>query len=228
MGDMIKIKRESKGFTIVELMIATTVFSVVLVVLTYGVIEIGRIYYKNITSSRTQEAARSITEDVSRSLQLNTEDRVQSTNTDFANKAYCIGNLRYTYVIDRRVDPSTAGSRHALWVDEKNPSDACTPVTNFNDNPATVGKELIPTNMRLTQFNVSGPVNGAYTVNVGVGYGDNDLFTFYNDQGTTRQNLDSSNAAINEADSARSLCKGIAGSSFCAVSALSVVVKKRI
>lgn len=63
-----KTIKNTAGFTIVELMIATVVFSVILILITTGIIQIGKAYYKGIIGSRTQETARKITDEVGRSI----------------------------------------------------------------------------------------------------------------------------------------------------------------
>jgi len=49
-------KRLQSGFTLVELMIATMVFSVILLVITYGVVRFTNSYYKGLNSSTTNSA----------------------------------------------------------------------------------------------------------------------------------------------------------------------------
>src|SRR5690606_22524615 len=85
-----------KGFTIVELMIATSVFSVVLLLCTYGLLAIGRSYYKGVTISRTQETARLIVDDVAEAIQFNGGAVVLNP----AGRMYCIGSRRYSYALN--------------------------------------------------------------------------------------------------------------------------------
>ena len=53
------------GFTIVELMIATVIFSMVLLVCSYAIIHAGRMYYKGMIMSKTQDTARKIIDSAS-------------------------------------------------------------------------------------------------------------------------------------------------------------------
>jgi prepilin-type N-terminal cleavage/methylation domain-containing protein len=219
---------QNKGFTIIELIIAAGVFSTILLLTSIGIIEIGKVYYKGITSSRTQETARAIMEDVSRSLQFNSEDAISAGSGSFGSKAYCIGSERYSYIIDRQVNPSHATNKHALWVDKKGLGEACAPVNLSASVPSAGGRELVPTNMRLLKFNINSLSSGSYAVNIGIGYGDNDLLTLYDDNGINRQNVVAP-PAIDEADAGAASCKSsVSGRSFCAVAALDTVVKKRL
>lgn len=202
-----KTKTNQKGFTIVELMIATTVFSFVLLVASSGVIAIGRLYYKGVTSAKTQEAARSIIEDVSRARQFTGGD-YSFGGAAGGLQSFCFGQDRYTYLINNRVtDDSTLGIRHDINADIGN----CAPISSG-------GTELLDKNMRLLNFTVSSVGGGQFSINVRVAYGDNDLLTTYDNSGVPN-GLPSSGAE----------CKsGIAGSNFCAVAELATVVDKRI
>lgn len=62
--------RIQRGFTIIELMISTVVFSLVLLAASAAIIQIGKKYYKGITNARTQEVARSTVDEIAQSLQF--------------------------------------------------------------------------------------------------------------------------------------------------------------
>lgn len=214
--------RQQKGFTIVELMIATSVFSVILLLASNAVIQIGRLYYKGLTTTKTQEVARNITESVTRDLQLsNSRGLVPSDDTGLLftdTKALCIGDSRYTYRINQQVKDGSKG----LWLDEA-PLGACA-VSDYSS-----GRELLGANMRLLDFGATSPDgNRTYQVRVGIAYGDNDFLSSYDEAGITL--IDSNGDGTADAtDVARALCRSsIAGSSFCATSSLDSVVKRRI
>jgi prepilin-type N-terminal cleavage/methylation domain-containing protein len=216
---MIRLKNKNKGFTIVELMIATAVFSTVLLLATTGVINIGRLYYKGITTARTQETARSITDEVSRSIQLT--DGEMKSGSDSEYQSICIGKDRYTYIIDRKVKE---GVGQGLWVDEITEGDPCEPY-NFS-NPAADGndgKELLSTNMRLLDFVVEDDNDDRTKVDVGasVAYGDSDLLTHCPPN-------DSENPGPCPGDPTTAECRSITfGATFCAISSLETFVKRR-
>lgn len=65
--------RNSEGFTLVELMIATSIFSVILLLLTFGLLGIGQNYYKGRNSVRTQDTARRIMDEISQAIQFSAE-----------------------------------------------------------------------------------------------------------------------------------------------------------
>src|SRR5689334_15673116 len=91
-----KLKSQS-GFTIVELLIATAVFSLVLLVVTAGIIRMGQAYYKGITMSRIQETTRTVSQEVTSSIQLAAGKRRNGSITIPNAKQFCVGDVRYTY-----------------------------------------------------------------------------------------------------------------------------------
>ncbi|HSX37132.1 MAG TPA: type II secretion system protein, partial [Patescibacteria group bacterium] len=80
------------GFTIVELMVALSVLSILLVMSTVILIQIGKLYTKGVNQAATQNAARDIINDLSSQLQV-------SGNAPDGKTAgvICIGNQRYTF-----------------------------------------------------------------------------------------------------------------------------------
>lgn len=209
---IIHTKKTTQGFTIVELLIATAVFGVVLLIVTTGIIKIGQSYYKGIVQNRTQETTRVISEDISRTIQLARGAKV----TDPANpNRFCIGAVRYTYKLNSKV-----GDSGAIGLIAEN-----VPLTNCNpSDPADVTerRQLLSENMRLLRFKVVADPSGqtqTWRVDIRVAYGDNELLTHY-DTGTEDPPPRSPDTAN---------CKsGVAGSSFCATAQLNTLVKKRL
>ena len=118
-------KKNQQGFTILELLIASTVFSVILLVATAGIIQIGNLYYKGITASKTQETARAIMEEVSRTAQFSKGSVVFGHNfgDDSSVKQICVGDRRYTYEVDKKV--TRDGAEVGLRAETKNKDEPC-------------------------------------------------------------------------------------------------------
>lgn len=223
------VKKNNSGFTIIELLVASVIFSVVLLGATTVIIQIGRMYYKSITSTRTQETSRSVMENISRDLQFSDNKSFRqdytgsgipeiqwattaptaptSSDPNSSSPFYvCAGGSRYTYWLGRQVKEGS----HGLLIHPA-PNGACSsPV-------AGGGTELLGENMRLTAFSVTRPAtsSGTYNVSIGVAYGDDDLLNTFS-TGSLQGEL------------ADTLCLGGIGSNFCATSALDTVVKRRI
>lgn len=210
---MSKAARQQGGFTVLELLVATMVFSVVLLLLTFGILQIGRIYYKGVTSASTQETARTVIDLVARDIQFSGGAFAKDPTPpgDGATGFYCVGNHRYSYILDRQLSTSpTPGvqSAHGLVVDEVSPCNFATGPQNFMLPSLPGSRELLGARMRIDKFvieEVPGSA-GLYNITIRVVYGDNELLDF----------------------ATHSRCNSGAGSAFCAVSELTTTVKKRV
>src|SRR5688572_9314579 len=120
-----KLSKASAGFTIIELMMATTVFTVVLMLCTLGLLEVGRSYYKGVTATRTQETARTVLEEVTEAIQFGGGAVVMPpVAAEGTSGFYCVGSKRFSYMRDRQlIDAPSAinpaqQARHVLVVDD--------------------------------------------------------------------------------------------------------------
>lgn len=158
-----------QGFTIIELMFATIAFSIVLLGATVATTQIGRLYYKAVITSRTQQTVRMIIESVSQPVQfggVNIRQTPPTLISGIRTGAICAGNKRYTYGINAQVDPSATGytadhkAKHAMYEDQL-PTDSapCTPLDLTHN--LSGGRDLVPPNMRLTRFDVTPPDPGS-------------------------------------------------------------------
>jgi len=215
----------NKGFTILELMIATTVFSMVLLVCALAIIQVGRMYYKGTITTSTQVASRKFGEDVSQAIQFGSRASVyqfirkspiqsMSNGTQTVDaEAICIGDVRYTYVIGKPQGAGANDSKYVLWKDRNSVVSPCVPVDITSAQPTTVGESMLGDRMRLAKFYIVNII-GLYYISITVSYGDSDdLF-------------DAPTATIPEQFG---ICKGVnAGGQFCAVSRYNTVVGKRL
>jgi prepilin-type N-terminal cleavage/methylation domain-containing protein len=217
---MIKSTRHNEnGFTIIELMIATAVFSVVLLVCAVGLLQVGRSYYKGVTTARTQEVARTILDEISQNIQFGS-GTVNTLNNNNGSIGYCVGDKTYSYIPNRQlIDTAPTGdqSRHVLAVDDSiSTCSAGIPAQNMLGNPA--GRELMTTRMRLSDFTITRlGANELYRVTVRVVSGERDLLVDRN-----------SDNQITAADNPVQCKNDRAGTQFCAVSELTTTVQKRV
>jgi prepilin-type N-terminal cleavage/methylation domain-containing protein len=207
-----------RGFTVIELLIATAVFSVVLLMVTVGIMQITRVYYKGVTETNTQDTARNISDVISRTIQFGGTGNIQQSvgTTPGTSFAFCIGNQLFSYVLGYQVvDSKTSGlsqSYHGLVVSSAagcgGPS---SPIANLVTTQTIANsRELVGAKMRLANLSVK-PVSGStslWSVNVKVLYGEDDL--------------------INNPTSSTATCKSDTGSQFCAMSELNTIVEKRV
>lgn len=111
------MNNKQTGFTLVELMISTAVFAVVIVIGLYGFIQVGRFYTKSINIIRTQEAARNLIMDIANQFQLTSgiyQNRVTSLDPDDqlqdGENIICVGNKAYVY----KINSVESGNNHAI------------------------------------------------------------------------------------------------------------------
>ena len=205
-----RLSRNQSGFTILELMIATMIFSVILLLCTYGVIQIGNTFYKGGVLVRTQNANRRAMDAISTSVQYGGEDLsglpiagLSGQPLTTGDGVFCVGKVRFMYSIGTRV----TGSTHGLVVD--NEGTGC-PLAATND--PSDDKELLGEGMRITRFSlqsVGPPVLGpdqteTIAITLAVAYGDDDAL---------------------DADG---LCRGGPDSRFCANSDFTTTVQRRL
>jgi prepilin-type N-terminal cleavage/methylation domain-containing protein len=195
-----KYLKNEKGFTLLELLISTTVFSVILLLCTFGLIQVGRNYYRGNTISRTQNATRSAMNTLTQSIQFSGSPPQgtlpAASSSPPQSGIFCIGSLRYDYKLKTQVKDSI-NENYALKTSRIDNAADC---NSGSSGPQT---ELLGKGMSLREFSIV--ENGSdYTITMLVAYGDDDLL---NDNG---------------------LCKGGAGSQFCATSSLKTTVHRRL
>jgi prepilin-type N-terminal cleavage/methylation domain-containing protein len=150
--------RSEQGFTIVELMIALSVLSVLLITATLILIQIGGLYSKGVNAADLQNVNRNVVADVTGQLQFsgrvpngcmpianNVTCYAQTTanvhnNTDGTDEtiySYCIGKTRYSYVLNRELGTNSATTptqvtQHVLWRDTMTSTSSCPPADIVN------------------------------------------------------------------------------------------------
>lgn len=211
-----KLKQQS-GFTIVELMIATSVFAIILLVVTFGVLHFSDEYYKGVNSSTTQTAARTIIDDVAQAIQFSDAPINASTSTQF-----CAGNQLYQFNLGSEY---LSGGGYALEQ------------SNGGCQPVGAETELLQPRMRVTQLSVTaanGDTTGElWTVQVTVAYGDDNVLCDSSiTPNTNGGGCDPSAPTLTTAQTttlgSNVSCKQETGSQFCAVASLSTTVSRRL
>lgn len=199
-------KHES-GFTIIELMIASLVFSVILVVITVGVTSFTRSYYKGVRSSAVQNRTRTIVDTVAQSIEFSGS----SITPTGSNNYFCTGGKIFSFSLGVRYTGTVSTASRGLFQQDIPTGGSC-PTTAPDPATAINGRELLEPNMRVSNL-VLRPVTSAgatnmYQIVLRIAYGEDDLLV--NPTG-----VDAS-------------CGSQAGSQFCAISELSTIVQKRV
>jgi prepilin-type N-terminal cleavage/methylation domain-containing protein len=201
-----------KGFTVVEMMIATMVFSVILTAITMGVISFSNRYYRGVTSSITQTTAQDVLDTITQAIQLGGGSIDLTTGATAVDPFFCAGGYSFTY------DDSGvlySGSQRGIYVAPQ-ASSTCASAT-------TGGKQLLAKNMRIANLSISGS-NGVYDVNVTIANGEDDLLCAPSVSGSCAVSA-SPMPSYWKPDLK---CKPSVGMQFCAVNRLTTSVQKRV
>lgn len=222
-----------QGFTIVELMIALTILSIILLAATVVLANIGQLYSKGVNTANVQSTTRNVVGDLVAALQFgdpmfNTGSHAYTpagSNQAVTVHSLCFGVTRYSYILDEEestspdytlkdssgnADPQTY---HVLWQDTMSSPASCQPLNitsqAVNEVNASNGRELAPLRTRLTAFDVTPTtsVSSLYNVTVGLAYGDNDLL---------------------QGSGANTVCTGGTGQEYCATSFLKTIAGQRL
>ena len=231
--------KKGAGFTIVELMLATAVFSVTLLIALNGFLQIGRLFYKGVSNTQTQSIARQVLNDLSRNVQLSPEVSAQLSSPASGPgnyHYYCVGSNRYTYTTrssGQAVAVDLNGTQNLSAGDNANfglirdtlpgSSGCAAPCVSSCPAPFNNPQEMLGNKMRIGKLQICSPLSttpgcpsnspeNVYNITVMVIYGDDDT-------------LDYSGGPSNP-DTAS--CKGGSTNQFCSVDTLSTGVYKGI
>ena len=202
------------GFTIIELLIAMSIFVVILLTAVSVFIQVSKLYYKGVTVSRTQEAARAIMDDLTREIQFSSSRVV--ANAAGTPRVYCVGSRRYSYLINtmKTENPAVGQSRHALQKDIIPTSGGC-PTPSVDGQGAVLpggATELMVEGTSLTDLDITCSTDFiSCTIHLRMTYGDVNDNSLFTDEGGRR------------------VCRGgIVGSEYCTVVELNTTVTRRI
>lgn len=235
--------KQSEGFTIIELMMATMVFSVIMLIAAGTVVRFTNNFQKGVTQSTTQGVARGLVDNISQQLQFvgsMSGFRKLAAPEGTSYKGYCIHGTRYSFVLGKQLEREVQN----VLVEDSGMGEGCGGVAR-NLSSGVSGNELLAPNMRLAKFEVindADPGDEAdgssnprlYKVKVKVVYGDDDLLCV--DGAPVGSEKDCSNtkasmsnvSALNQNELNRLSCKTQIGSQFCAVSEISTTVQNRL
>jgi prepilin-type N-terminal cleavage/methylation domain-containing protein len=149
------MNKNNKGFTIIELLIATTIFSIVLIVIVSSFLQIGRMFYKGVSIDNVNEASRNLVDSITSDARLTTyfdPGGVDSTN---ANKHFfCVGPHRYTYILALQVRDSnikTNANSMVAGIVQDTTNGACKSPT---DLPIAKASQILGPDMQLNDINI--------------------------------------------------------------------------
>lgn len=229
-----KTDSRQAGFTIVELMIATMVFSTIVLVITFGIMQFSRAYYRGTTTTSLQNTTRNVMDSVSQAIQFSGSDVVTASTTsdtpgtDPLEKwnTYCIGGTQFDvdlYYMRNGTTPITGQRPHVLYSTTSGSSCA-----HKVFDPAA-SHDLVDPNVRAVKFAVQKSSDGAnlWSVDIRLAYGRIYLLCSPS-VGASDPSSCSSTGDATDIHHSDLTCKVTAGSQFCAVSELTTIVQKRV
>jgi prepilin-type N-terminal cleavage/methylation domain-containing protein len=215
----LKRMRTNQGFTIVELMIALSILSILLITSTVILIQISRWYSKGVNAASLQNVSRNVTSDITSALQFSgtSPTPISGPAAGSGIKWFCLGKVRYSYVEGRKLGVDTSPepditTNHVLWRDVMPSAATCNAldITVAGAVPGNEGYEMVGPNMRITSLSLAETplASGIYTLSLSLAYGDQDLLS-----ATTGWDVG---------------CKGGPGSDFCSTSRQTSTITRRI
>lgn len=215
-------KLNKKGFTIMELMIATAVFSVLLLIASGVIVQLSRQFYKGLIQSKTQEVARNIGEEIARNIQFSsTAPQLLSSTAE--SEVWCIADRRYLFVRGRQLGTDSNQSPSvAVRTDLGCGGD---PSMSSGYTLAAGDVEMVGEKMRLSDMTIEqGPNDKVWSVTVRVLHADDGQVC---ETGTAKCNNEQVNTNA-ELLSRNLSCRNMPGSQFCGASTYSMVVVRRL
>jgi len=211
-------KRRTSGFTILEVLIATMVFTVVLMICIQVVTRIGQLYFKGVTSAQIQDLTRKLSEEFSGQIQFGSgipyPDTISGNDPNLP-LVFCVGDNSYRAIMNRRVGDSITSGPVTSVLLRKPYSGAC----SFSNTWFDDATELAIKNMSILKLSIIRSTTDPYiwTLDIRLALGDSDIFSY---------------PAVSTDDPAvygAAICKsGILGSQFCATSELSSTILRRV
>lgn len=218
---------DSDGFTIIELLFATAIFSLVMTVILFATFQIGRTYFKGVSISNTNESARAIIDDITNDVRF-AQGATKVDPSPWAGAPprahfFCVGEHRYTYVLYDQVTNEKITKNQLTGVREEYVGTACPSPDKALPGINTQPKQLLGPDMQLNDL-VFDCSNGACTVGVHIIFYGADNTVFNSSAHPADTDADHA-AALTDPDS---FCSGNSLSTqFCATADLQTKVLQR-
>jgi prepilin-type N-terminal cleavage/methylation domain-containing protein len=212
--------RGQKGFTVLELLISTVVFGVLLLIVSVAIVGLTRNFYRGVNKSKTQETARTISEQIAKAIQYSKtlpQSLPSAGSPPNTVQGWCISNTRYAFVESRQLGTG-AGQSPAVLVRGPTCSNPAAPLTRGANETEMMGE-----GMRLANLEITPDSTGeVWSVRVRVVMGEDDLVCSPSAGDCAATTTSTNQTATDLA------CKQFAGSQFCAVAEYSAIVVRRL
>lgn len=214
-----KKKTLNAGFTILEVMIATMIFTVVLLLCMQAVTRIGYLYYKGVTSAQIQDLTRQLSDEFAQQIQFGSKppfpDTIQGGNPS-TPLIFCVGDNRYRAVMNRAMGGYGGTVTTVLQRTSLGGAGTC----NTSDTGFSGATELAPRGMRILKLNIiKNPSANVWSVDIRLALG----------AGTNAEDDSQIFDNIGDTNYSNATCKTqVAGAQFCSVAELRTTLLRRI
>jgi prepilin-type N-terminal cleavage/methylation domain-containing protein len=193
-----KPNKRQNGFTMVELMIATSVFSIILLLSLAGFLQIGQLFYKGVNITQTSNTLNQTVTSLKNDILFDTSgaaitimnSSVTPASEPTVNRYYfCAGVNRYGFFLGRQLDkavqtdemenfPVSGWYRFALLKDRLSVTGCPNPFTSSASFTPAGTTELLGDKMRLSNLDIEqlpSPNDKLYTISIKIAYGDDEV-----------------------------------------------------
>jgi len=217
--------KNSQGFTIIELMIATAVFSLALLILAVALISINHQYFKGISEGNAQTASSNILSDVTSAVQFSNGNFIPAPSTSSKPGYYCIGNTEFYYTLYSIDKPGPVQTNPFLEINK------CLQGAPTQINCKKTCSGLLGDNMQLLGFSISQPYSNVklFEIKINIGFASNDkLFCSLVGSNSNCQHFKNSTQLANNIESHKQVfCVPNDPVEFCSIQNLSTYVSSR-
>lgn len=211
-----KTLKLSHGFTIIETLLAIAVFSLILILLVTGVMQISRSFMRGVNTTALQSTTRSISDRLSQDLQVSTYSG--SINQVAELQYFCVGGNQYVFTPG--VEYTKSNGTVGLVVTRMSTPDCSAPALPLAGQTQLLSEHTRVLFLKITRA-TSVSTGSYYKLSIALGAGASDLFCLQNDATCEP-------ASSDEVYGESVKCQTGSGSEFCAVSKLNVLVQPRI
>jgi len=202
-------KLTQKGFTIIELMIASLVFTSLLLLCLEGITRVAKVYVKNSSISRTNEFVRTLSEDISQQIKFGASNpRFNGTSPTI--KYLCSGGYAYQITLN-------TPNRPIKRIEKSSCDNFDNPVITIYSDSSEI---KTPDQLRVLKFDISEPSSAIWKVNIKVSLGEPDLLR----DSESLKPLTDSTAVFSNGQ----CIPNLAGSEYCAVIELTTFSTRRL
>lgn len=221
------MRKNQQGFTVLELIIATVIFSVIMLLSSSAMIKLSQQFQKGFTQSQTQETARNMGEAIARNIQYSSMPPRQlwpiPADPNAMEQVWCIADRRYIFIRGKQLGPDPITQTPSVAV-RQNQGCGGAAVSPAGYVPVGGDEELVGQDMRLADLRIEqGENDRVWSVRLRLVKGDNDLVCSPGTPGDCGASTPTSSPNATDL-----LCDAVKGSPYCGASGYSMIVVRRL